>query len=291
MAKLAPFSGMLRDALDGAYAVPAFNVYSLESIVAALRASLATGAPVLLALGERYFENMRPSTARAVVDSLLEQLAREKTVVPPVGLHLDHCADPALCCEAITAGFSSVMIDASQRPFRENAEITRRVVKEAHASGVGVEAELGGLSAGEASHEFVAGSEALTDPEQAGEFVAETGVDALAVSVGTVHGLYQGEPHIDLPRLASIYERTRIPLVLHGGSGTPENLLRACIARGVAKVNVNTEISLAAVKRIREEIEARPKIHLAEIGKVSVEAMVEVMSDYIRRFNAARRRK
>lgn len=288
MAQLANFAAMLRAAVDGGYAVPAFNVYNYESIAAGLRVSIAHKAPVILALGERYFGNMRPATARAIVDVLMDQYQAEGAVLPPVALHLDHCAKPELCSEAIRAGFSSVMIDGSASAFRENVRVTRQVVEEAHAHGVGVEAELGGLAAGEASHEFASGTETLTDPEQAGEFVAETGVDALAVSVGTVHGLYKGEPHIDLPRLAAIRERVGIPLVLHGGSGTPTDLLRESIARGVAKVNVNTEVALAAVQRIRREIEARPKVHFSELGAVAIPAMEEVMADYIQRFNAAR---
>lgn len=284
MTRLAPFAPMLRAAVDGGYAVPAFNVYSLESMVAACRAARAERAPVILALGERYFSNMRPLTARAILESLLELAPADQ---PPAALHLDHCADPALCHEALAAGFSSVMIDASAKAFRENVAITREVVREAHARGAGVEAELGGLAAGDASHEFATGEEALTDPEQALAFVRETGVDALAVSVGTVHGLYKGEPKIDLPRLARIHQSVGIPLVLHGGSGTPEDLLRASIARGVAKVNVNTEIALAGVQRIRQAMEAKPKLHLSEVGAAAIPAMEEVMRDYIRRFNAA----
>ncbi|BDG62055.1 class II fructose-bisphosphate aldolase [Caldinitratiruptor microaerophilus] len=287
MPELARFSSMLRTAQRGGYAVAAFNVYNLESIAAALRAAIATRTPVIVALGERYFPNMRPATARAIVDTLLAQHAREGQAVPPVGLHLDHATSPEHCSEAIRAGFTSVMIDGSHLPYRENVRLTRAVVEEAHAHGVEVEAELGGLAAGEASHEFATGEEALTDPDQAREFVAETGVDALAVSVGTVHGLYRGEPRIDLDRLAAIHARVDVPLVLHGGSGTPAGLLRECVARGVAKVNVNTEISLAAVHRIREELEARPRAHFAELGLVAVPEMEEVMKDYIRRFGAA----
>jgi len=287
MVTLTEFGPMLRRAVAGGYAVPAFNVYNFESIAASLRAAITHQAPLILALGARYFRNMRPAVARTILDALVEQYRAEGAAIPPIGLHLDHCSDPALCSEAIRAGFSSVMIDASHLPFEENVRLTRMVVDEAHACGVGVEAELGGLAAGEASHEFATGVEALTDPDQAREFVARTGVDALAVSVGTVHGLYKGEPHIDLPRLAAIQAQVHIPLVLHGGTGVPANLLREAIARGVAKVNVNTEISLAAVARIRREIESRPKIHFSELSTAAISAMEEVMGDYIGRFNAA----
>lgn len=289
MAELTRFSTMLKAALDGAYAVPAFNVYNLESIAAVLKVAATEQAPVILALGEKYFDNLRPATARAIVDALLDQHERVNGTRLSVGLHLDHTADPRHCEEAVRAGFSSVMIDASGKLFAENVALTRQVVEMAHAQGVEVEAELGGLAVGDASHEFAKGEEALTDPEQARSFAAATGVDALAVSVGTVHGLYKGKPHIDLDRLQAIFERVRIPLVLHGGSGTPRDLLQGSIARGVAKVNVNTEVSLAAVKRLKAILDERPKAHLSELSLATIPVMQEVMADYIDRFGANRK--
>lgn len=289
MAELTRFSTMLQAALEGGYAVPAFNIYNLESIVAALRMAAQERAPVILALGEKYFDNLRPAVARSLVDALLDQSQRETGLRLSVGLHLDHAADPQHCAEAVRAGFSSVMIDASGKAFADNVRTTRQVVEMAHAQGAEVEAELGGLAAGDASHEFTAGQEALTDPDQARSFVAETGVDALAVSVGTVHGLYQGEPHVDLERLQAIFDRLDIPLVLHGGSGTPRDLLQASIARGVAKVNVNTEVSLAAVRRIKAILDERPKAHLSELGLATIPVMQEVMAEYADRFGARQR--
>lgn len=280
------FSVMLQDAVVRGYAVPAFNVYNLESMTAALKAGAATGAPIILALGERYFDNMPPAVARALADALLE--ARGPSNLP-VALHLDHAADPASCRKAIKAGFDSVMIDASQRPLAENIRIVRDVVAEAHVHGVAVEAELGGLAVGEASHEFSSGTEALTDPDEARTFVVHTGVDALAVSVGTVHGMYKGEPHIDFDRLAAIRRVVEIPLVLHGGSGIPKPHLEAAMARGVAKINVNTEISLVAVQRLRDELSSHPKVHLAALALATVDAMESTMTDYIDRFNASKR--
>ncbi|WP_051663036.1 class II fructose-bisphosphate aldolase [Alicyclobacillus macrosporangiidus] len=308
-ARFAPFGTMLRQAAAGGYAVAAFNVYDLATFRAAVAAARRRKAPVILALGERYFHLMRPRTAVALLQALLEEAAgsagegvaaSEGEVAgaadgdartpgsslwrPAIGLHLDHAASPEHCLEAIEAGFSSVMIDASHLPFEENVRVTKAVVDAAHARGAGVEAELGGIAAGEASHEFSDGTEALTDPDQAAAFVAATGVDALAVSVGTVHGLYRGEPHIDLPRLEAIRARVDVPLVLHGGSGTPADLLKAAIARGVAKVNVNTEISLAAVQRIASTVAERPKAHLSELTVAAEGAAQEVMEAYIDRF-------
>ncbi|MCL6517462.1 class II fructose-bisphosphate aldolase [Alicyclobacillus sp.] len=293
--RFAPFGPMLRQAVADGYAVAAFNVYDLATFRAAVAVAKQTGAPVILALGERYFSLMRPRTAVALLRSLLAEAgaipagaipasAIPASSGPVVGLHLDHAASPEHCLEAIEAGFSSVMIDASHLPFEENVRVTRAVVEAAHARGVGVEAELGGIAAGDASHEFSTGTEALTDPDQAAAFVAATGVDALAVSVGTVHGLYRGDPHIDLPRLQAIRARVDVPLVLHGGSGTPADLLSAAIGRGVAKVNVNTEVALAAVRRIAEAVAAKPKTHLSELTGIAEAAAREVMADYIARF-------
>lgn len=288
MVQLARFSSMLRAALDGGYAVPAFNVYSMETIMAVFKVAKSLKAPSILALGERYFQNMRPATARALVDSLLQASALDNGCCQ-IGLHLDHAMDPLSCHEAIEAGFTSVMIDTSHLPFEEQIQITCQVVEDAHLKGVEVEAELGGLAAGDASHEFSTGVETLTDPEQAHEFVERTGIDALAVSVGTVHGLYRGEPHIDLKRLEAIRSKVSTPLVLHGGSGTPEDLVRAAIARGIAKINVNTEVSLAAIQRLREELGARPDIHMADVSKVAIQAMEETIIEYVARFNASHR--
>ena len=284
MPSLTRLSDMLASARSRGYAVAAFNVYNLESMTAALRAAIATGRPVIVALGERYFSNMRPVVARAMLGALLEQLAADGHAMPEVGLHLDHATSLDSCREAVRAGFSSVMFDGSRLPYPDNVRLTRAVVEEAHAHGVEVEAELGGIAAGEGSHEFLSGEEVLTDPEQALDFVERTEVDALAVSVGTVHGLYKGEPRIDLDRLAAIHARVKVPLVLHGGSGTPASLLRECVARGVAKINVNTEVSLAAVRRVRDEVEAHPTVHFAQLGLAAVSAMEEVMKDFIYRF-------
>ncbi|RIV18194.1 class II fructose-bisphosphate aldolase [Alicyclobacillaceae bacterium I2511] len=280
------FTEMLAKAVAERVAVAAFNVYDLASVRAALTVAQQTGQPILLALGERYFKNLRPVGVVGLLNGLLESPTMGAPL-SPLGLHLDHALAYESCVEAVTAGFSSVMIDASQFDFAENVRQTRAVVERAHAHGVGVEAELGGLAAGMASHEFVSGQELLTDPDQAAEFVAQTGVDALAVSVGTVHGLYKGEPHLDLERLDAIQHRVSIPLVLHGGSGTPADLLHAAIRRGVAKVNVNTEVSLAAVGAIAATLRDHPQVHMAELDQQAQAAMESTMARYVQLFHPA----
>jgi ketose-bisphosphate aldolase len=278
------FADMLQKARMDGYAVAAFNVYNLESFQAAIGASESTGMPVIAALGERYFQNLRPRAASALFHGLQKSGSGAKNPLGQIGLHLDHATEVASCFEAIEAGFTSVMIDASHLPYSENIQRTKQVVDAAHEHGVGVEAELGGLAAGEHSHEFFEGREDLTDPSQALDFVTRTGVDALAVSVGTVHGLYRGEPHIDMSRLAAIARLVAVPLVLHGGSGTPPDLLAGAIRLGIAKVNVNTEISVAAVKALKNAVQSDRMPHLSELALVTRSAMDEVMDRYMRVF-------
>ena len=281
---LQPLPQMLGEALEGDYAVPAFNVYDLHSAAAALAAARAERSPVILALGERYFDNISPRAMAMLLDGLLE----DAEAPPAVGLHLDHANRPSSCEAAIAAGFSSVMIDASAQEIERNVAVTAAVVEVAHAAGVAVEAELGGLAAGLDTDEEGGEEATLTDPDQAVRFVAETGIDALAVSIGTVHGLYRGEPNIDHPRLGEIHSRLDLPLVLHGGSGTPAADLEAAIGNGIAKVNVNTEASLAAVGAIGALLAEQPRVHLSDLGMAGREAMVPVMREYIRRFGSGR---
>lgn len=166
----------------------------------------------------------------------------------PVCLHLDHGKDVKTCQKAISGGFTSVMIDASTFDLEENICMTQEVVEAAGKAGVSVEAEIGHVGANRDSAEGKAAASALTDPEQAGYFAEQTGVDALAVSIGTLHGTYRGAPHIDFQRLSDIRSRVSIPLVLHGGSGTGEENIRRSVEGGIRKINVFTDIIKPYVK-------------------------------------------
>ena len=185
---------------------------------------------------------------------------------------------------AIKAGVGSVMYDGSMLPFAENVANTHAVCHVAHACGVSVEAELGSLAVGADSHEGrTEDVEQYTDPAAAWEFVAATEVDALAVSIGTVHGLYKGKPHIRTDILADIHRAVDVPLVLHGGSGTPEDDLRACIARGIAKINVNTEISSAVVAQTAELL-MHEKPHYSVLSLRQVDYVKAAVKKYIGMF-------
>lgn len=262
-------------------ALLAFNCYTLESVSAAVAVAAQTGQELIVAHGERYLENIGLRPMRALVSALVQDAGLEGRVL----LHLDHSVSVELCLQAAELGYDSVMYDGSHLPYEQNVANTATVVKSAHRLGVGVEAELGALGIGNASHEFETGHEALTDPAQAVHFASQTGIDALAVSIGTVHGLYRSLPKLDLERLAQIARLVPLPLVLHGGSGTPPEVLAEVIRLGVAKINVNTEVALAgtAAMLARAQALGPGQAHAAALGLAQQEAMTASMLTYVRR--------
>lgn len=234
---------------DG-YAVGAFTVWDMESVQAVVGAAEWLHAPVIAQVGpwEADFAGME------LLADIVKHVALRASV--PVALHLDHGESFDRAMQAIHCGFTSVMIDASNSPFEENVAITRDVVKCARAAGVTVEGEIGIVGGG--IHSAESGGElAMTDPEEAARFAAETGVDALAVAIGNAHGFYKAPPKLDFARLSRIAERVSIPLVLHGGTGIPDDAIREAIKHGVAKINVCTEF-VAAFGRAFQEVQAQP---------------------------------
>lgn len=248
---LVPLSDLLPAAREGGYAVPGFCVWNAETMTAVLAAAQSERAPVILMCGPSEFSLLSPK--------LLADLARRavQEVNIPVALHLDHGDHLDRCRECLEAGFSSVMIDASARPFPENVALTRQVVEWARPLGATVEGEIGILGRadqstpeGEQEAPPFPTSSGLTDPAEAAAFVEQTGVDALAVAIGNAHGLYPGLPRFDFERLERIAARVPVPLVLHGGSGTPEADLQRAIRTGICKVNVASEL----VRAFRETL-------------------------------------
>lgn len=234
-------------------ALPGFVAYNLETVQAIVAAAEETGREVLLQAGSSAFKH----AGRDALASMAVRAARASTVA--VGVHLDHCRDLDEIDACVEAGYTSVMIDGSHLPFAQNVALTRAAVARAHAAGVWVEGELGALAGDEdVSTGATAAAVAMTDPGQAERFVAETGVDALAVAVGNVHG-FTAEPIVlDLDRIAAIRERVGagVPLVLHGASGVPEEQLLGALARGVAKVNVNAELRRSYLLAVQERLPA-----------------------------------
>ena len=239
---------LLLDAQAHGYAVGAFNVENMEMMQAVIAAAEAEHAPVLL--------QTTPGTLKYAGTPIFAAMARalaERATVP-VAIHLDHGESFALCAQAAADGYTSLMIDGSKLPFDENTALSRRVAEMA-ARQPGrpcVEAELGKLGGKEDDVEVKPGEDLYTDPAEATRFVEETGVDTLAVAIGTAHGFYKGTPKLAFDRLAQLRDAVPVPLVLHGSSGIPDEEVRRAIRLGVCKVNFATELRAAYTQAVRD---------------------------------------
>lgn len=250
--KLAPMKELLNLAEEQKVAYGAFVTVSYEMSLAAIEAGSALNVPVIFITGTDCCDLM--GGFAGTVETVKRAMANAKV---PVALHLDHCRTYEECVQAINAGYSSVMIDGSSLPFEENVALTKQVVDYAHALGITVEGELGKL-VGEEGSLIVKGPEgAQTDPQEAKEFVARTGVDCLAVSIGTQHGHYVAAPKLNIERLKAIKALVPVPLVLHGGSGTPIDQVQESIRCGIRKINVATDV-LTAVADSFEQLKQKP---------------------------------
>jgi len=246
---------MLIKAREGHYAVGQFNINNLEWTEAILDEAQALNAPVILGVSEGAAKYMG---GWLVVSAMVKAYIKSKNITVPVALHVDHGSSFEVVKAAIDAGFSSVMIDASHFPFEENIEITKKVVEYAHARGVSVEAELGRVG-GQEDH--VVAETMYADPEECRILVEKTGIDCLAPALGSVHGPYHGEPKLGFDEMAYINNLLKMPLVLHGGSGIPDDQLRKAIDRGTAKINVNTESQQAWTAIVREVLEKDKNVY------------------------------
>ena len=237
---------VLRAARAGGYAVPAFNIFNLEMLQAAYRAAESERAPVIVQVSPRSvaYAGLGPLAVLAKV------LAESVTV--PVVLHLDHGPGLAECQAALDVGFTSVMYDGADLPFDQNVRRTRDVVAAAHAHGAAAEAELGQV--GHASHEQYPAE--LTDPKEAGQFVAETGVDALAVAIGTVHGMTETGAVLDVARIADLARHVDAALVMHGSSGVDDDTLARAVEAGIRKVNLSTALQKVFMETLRQSATA-----------------------------------
>ncbi|MFC5404097.1 class II fructose-1,6-bisphosphate aldolase [Cohnella soli] len=252
---LVSMKDMLITAVKGGYAVGQFNLNNLEFTQAILLAAKAERSPVILGLSEAYIPYMGglPNIA-----DMVRHLMDELGIDVPVALHLDHGSSFEVCVKAIHAGFTSVMIDASHHPLEQNIAVTRRVTEIAHTLGVSVEAELGRI-VGREDDLVVDDSEAMyANTEECVRLVRETSVDCLAPALGSVHGPYRGQPKLGFARMEEIRMRTGVPLVLHGGSGLPDEEIQTAISLGTAKINVNTDNQMAFTEAVREYLQAHP---------------------------------
>jgi fructose-bisphosphate aldolase class II len=247
---------MLMKAKTEGYAVGQFNINNLEYTQAILQAAEFEKAPVILGVSEgaaRYMGGF--ITIVKMVEGLMEDL----NITIPAAIHLDHGSSFVKCKEAIDAGFTSVMIDASHHPFAENIKITSEVVEYAHAKGVSVEAELG--TVGGQEDDVIGEGVIYADAKECEELVKRTGIDCLAPALGSVHGPYAGEPNLGFKEMKEISEITKVPLVLHGGTGIPVQDIQTAISLGTAKINVNTENQIASAKKVREVLAANPEMY------------------------------
>ena len=243
---------LLTRARRGGYGVVAFNVHTLEMLQAVVDAAQEARAPLILQTTAGTVQHLGADYIAAAA-----KVAADSATVP-IALHLDHCQDFDVIVRCLRAGYTSVMIDASMRPFADNVAATLRVVEVARALGVNVEAELGKVGGVEDDIRVEDADALLADPDECGEFVRLTGVPTLAPAIGTAHGLYRGEPRIDFGRLERIAAQVAVPLVLHGGSGIPAGQMRRCVALGMAKVNVGTEMKHAFSGEIRRHFAEHP---------------------------------
>ncbi len=268
---------MLNKAYEGGYAIGAFNVNNMEIIQGIVEAAEELNAPLILQASQ----GARSYAGHNYIMHLV-QAALENTDLP-IALHLDHGDSFEICKKCIDGGFTSVMIDGSHLEFEENVALTKKVVDYAHDNGVVVEAELGQLSGIEDNVSVEEKDATLTDPAEAEKFVEKTGVDSLAVAIGTSHGAYKfkGEPNLDFERLETITKRLKgFPLVLHGSSsvipefvemcneyggnlpgarGVPEEMIGKAVKQGICKVNIDTDLRLAMTGNIRKELHDNPE--------------------------------
>ena len=261
---------MLLDAQAGGYAVGAFNAENMEMVQAIIAAAEEVKAPVMI--------QTTPSTVKYA--SLALYLANVKAEAEkasvPVCIHLDHGSSFELAMQALRTGYTSIMIDGSHSVFEENIALTKRVVDACAPSGVPVEVELGKVGGKE--DDLDGGAGGYTVPEEAKEFAEKTGVDSLAVAIGTAHGVYSGVPKLDLDRLTEIRKLVDIPLVLHGASGLSDDAVRESIRRGICKVNFATELRIAYSDGVKKVLSENPEVFdpkkYGTVGRENVKQLV-----------------
>ncbi len=266
---------LLLDAQKNGYAVGAFNVENMEMVQAVVAAAEELRSPVIL--------QTTPSTVKYADLAYFyanAKVAADKATVPVV-MHLDHGNSFDLALRAYRAGYTSIMIDGSHESFEDNIKVSKAVADACHAAGIPVEAELGKVGGKEDDLDGGDG-DPYTDPAQAVEFVERTGIDSLAVAIGTAHGVYKGEPKLDLDRLAEIRKVVDIPLVLHGTSGVPDETVKECVKRGICKVNYATDLRIAFSKGVNEVLKADPGVFdPKKYGAAGREKVKEYVKDKI----------
>lgn len=275
---------ILSHAYTNKYAVGAFSAHNAETIQAILWAAEEEQAPVMIMIGQKVIQYMGLEHMKRMIDLF------SKNITVPISVHLDHSRDFAQTKQAIQLGFQSVMFDGSARSFEENAAITSKVVKLARPLGIGTEGEIGKIGGTEDDITVAEEDAMITSTEEALAFVEATDVDYLAVSIGTAHGIYQKPPKLALERLKEISGAVNRPIVLHGGSDVPDQQISAAISRGVAKINVDTELRQAFTYGMLEILKDNPhEYHLANSLGNGREFMKEKVKEKIRLFGSSQK--
>ncbi|WP_028532434.1 class II fructose-1,6-bisphosphate aldolase [Paenibacillus sp. UNC217MF] len=278
---LVSMNEFLPKAKENKFAVGQFNINNLEFTQAITEAAMEENAPIIFGVSEGALRYMGMEYTVAMAEA-----AAKKSGLP-IALHLDHGSTFEVAMACIRAGFSSVMFDGSHHAYEDNIRLTKEVVKAAHAMGVSVEGELGTIGGVEDDLHVDEDAAQLANPEEAIRFYEETGVDALAIAVGTAHGMYKGEPKLHYDIIEAVASKIPVPVVLHGGSGVPDESIRKAIVAGAGKINVNTENQVACTAAIREALAKDanvidPRKYLTPARN----AMVEVVRNKIRLFGS-----
>lgn len=282
---------IVRDASRRGYAIGAFNTVNLEVTLAIVRAAVAARSPVIIQISEKtiQYAELKPIT------DVIRTVAQHVGGTIPVAMHFDHGRSFNAVRECVDAGFSSVHIDASLEPFADNIAVTSQTVAYAHRAGVWVQGELGMIYGKEGLRRIrvrAVAAQSMTDPARVGEYVSATRVDTLAVSIGTLHGLFRGRERLDLLRLSAIARQTKLPLVLHGGSGVSSKEIRAAVRRGIRIINVDTALRIAFTQSLRRSLgRTRGHFDLRSYLSPAVQAVQRVVEKQMALFGSAGRAK
>ena len=272
---------LLDKAHEGGYAVGAFNVNTMEQCQAIIAAAEETRSPVIIQASQGGLKY----AGVKMISAMVKALAEDTDI--PVALHLDHGTDFKQIMLCLRHGFTSVMIDASKLPLQGNIDTTKKVCEIAHAVGVSVEAEIGKIGGTEDDVTVSEREATFTDPDEAAKLVNETGVDSLAIAIGTAHGPYKGEPKLDFDRLELIKKKLDMPIVLHGSSGVPEASIRKAVSLGVNKINIDTDIRLSFSAAVRDFVDKSDAYDPRKIITPARDAMKETIKEKMIMFGSA----
>lgn len=275
---------MLRNSQNEGYAVVGFAAYNLETVKTLVHTADKLGAPLMIQTTPGTIDNAGIEYLAAIV-----RIAAEKASIP-VALHLDHGESLERVKQCLDNGYTSIMIDGSSLPYEENIKLVQEAVQLAHAKGVPVEAELGQIGGVEDDLSVDEADARYTDPDLAADFVERTGLDSLAIAIGTAHGLYKGEPKLDINRLAEIRKKVSVPLILHGASGVPDHTILQTIQNGIAKINIATELKIPFANGLRQFFIDHPnESDPRKYFKPAQQAYASVVEEKIRLAGADRR--